>query len=306
MSLPPAFIPKTYIAPLSPYLRLSDEKLLNLKHQKLWNSLSSLGVSFGAFIFMNIVAFVLIAIIIILNMNSGDITGLITNPYVTIISSVAELTFILIPVLFVGKFLQNPSIKNRLMILGFTTKGYSKKDVLKEILIGISFAGIGIFLVVFASIFMEFFLELIFGTDIVYEIGSSTTDIDAIISNADILSLTLLIVIMILVIGTSEEVLFRGFMQKGLVRTIGNKGGIIITALIFSFIHLIGLFLIYFESPNTFIISFLLSFFPYFAISLMLGLLFYWRKENLIAVMVTHGLYDALTILLAFMYYNFF
>jgi membrane protease YdiL (CAAX protease family) len=305
-SIPPNFLPKSYVAPYSEYLKISDDKLLDLKHQKLWSSLSSLGIPFISFILMNMVAFILIAIILILNLNTVDLYDLITNPYVTIFSSLAELVFIIIPVLFVGKYLQNPSLNNRLTILGFTTKGYNKLGVIKEILLGIIFAVIGVFLVVFVSLFMEVFLELIFGTEIVYDVGSSSTEIDAIIYNADIVSLSLLLIIMILVIGTSEEVLFRGFMQKGLVRTLGLKWGIIMTALIFSMIHLIGIFLIYISSPSAFLISFLLSFFPYFAISLMLGLVFYWRKENLIAVMVTHGVYDALTILLAFMYYNIF
>jgi membrane protease YdiL (CAAX protease family) len=109
---------------------------------------------------------------------------------------------------------------------------------------------------------------------------------------------------MVLVIGTSEEILFRGFMQKGLVRSFGKNWGIIITALTFSMIHLIGIFLLIPFDSTYFLISFLLSFFPYFAISLMLGVIFYWRKENLIAVMITHGFYDAITIMIAYFFYS--
>ena len=289
-----------------PPQKISDEELLDLKDRKLWSSAASIGVPFGAFIFMNIITFVIIFIIIILNINSANLFDLVTNPYITIISSISELIFILIPVLYVRKYLKKPSLSNRFAILGFTTRGYSTIGILKEIFIGISFALVGIFLVAFSSIFIEILLELLFGTEIIYEFGSSGGEIDAIIYNADVLSLILLVIIMIVIIGTSEEVLFRGFMQKGLVRTIGNRWGIVITALIFSLIHLIGIFLLFFDSPTGFIISFLLSFVPYFAISLLLGLLFHWRKENLIAVMITHGLYNALTIILAFMVYNVF
>ena len=287
-----------------PPQKITDEDLLDLKDRKLWSSAASIGVPFGAFIFMNIIAFVIIFIIIIFNISSANLFDLVTNPYVAIISSISELIFILIPVLYVRKYLKKPSLSNRFAILGFTARGYSKVGILKEIFIGISFAVAGIILVAFSSIFIEILLELLFGTEIVYEYGSSSSEIDAIIYNADVLSLILFVIIMIVVIGTSEEILFRGFMQKGLVRTIGNSWGIIITALIFSLIHLIGIFLLFFDSPTAFFISFLLSFVPYFAISLLLGLLFYWRKENLIAVMITHGLYDALTILLAFVIYN--
>jgi len=108
-----------------------------------------------------------------------------------------------------------------------------------------------------------------------------------------------------LIIGTSEEVLFRGFLQKGLVRTLGKNWGIVVTALIFSSIHIIGIFL-FPESLTSFLISFLLSFLPFFAISILLGLLYNWRKENLIAVMITHGIYNAITIIIAFLVFNSF
>jgi len=110
--------------------------------------------------------------------------------------------------------------------------------------------------------------------------------------------------VIFLVIGTSEELLFRGFVQKGLVRTLGTKKGIIITALIFSLIHLIGLYLI--ANPLNLLVAFILNFFPYMAISLMLGLLYYWRKENLITVMVTHGVYNGLSIIIVYLLFAVF
>jgi len=208
--------------------------------------------------------------------------------------------FILIPVLFVGRYLQNPTLKNRFVLLGFSFEGYGKKDVLKEILIGLGFALIGIFLVVFVSFSIESLLELIFRVEIVPDSYSSVGDLEMLISSGDLLSLVLLVLIMIFVIGTSEELIFRGFMQKGLVRSWGKIIGIIITTLIFSMIHLIGLFLIIPFDSLVFLISFILSFLPYFALSLMLGLLFYWRKENLIAVMITHGFYNAITLIIVY------
>ncbi len=300
-------IPSSYISkPLTKTQKISEEEILHVENRRLWSSTSSLTLPIAAFIFMNIIAFALIFIFLIFNLGSGNIFDLLTNPYLTIFSSLAELIFIVIPVLYVGKYLKKPSLNNRFAILGFTRRGYNNLGILKEVLVGLGFALIGILIVVFTSFFIEVILELIFGTEIIYEIGAPNSEIDAIIYNTDALSLTLLLIIMILVIGTSEEVLFRGFMQKGLVRTIGTKSGIIVTALIFSFIHLIGIFIAYSEFPELLLISFLLSFVPYFAISLLLGILFYWRNENLIAVMITHGVYDALTILLTFMFYNLF
>ena len=48
------------------------------------------------------------------------------NEYAIVISSLLELLFILIPVVYVGKYLKKPKLNDRLRLLGFTTKGYEK------------------------------------------------------------------------------------------------------------------------------------------------------------------------------------
>jgi len=285
--------------------RISDEDLIRSKDLKLWGGIASIGLPLLAFILMNIITLFIISFFLIFSMNLNDISNLIFNPYIIIISSLAELIFIIVPILFVGRYLQNPTLKNRFMILGVTSKGYRNVELFKEIIIGIAFALIGILLVNVVSIFVEISLEFFFGIEIIQEIASSSGEFNAIIYSSDLYSLILLTIVMILVIGTSEEILFRGFMQKGLVRSIGKNWGILITAFIFSMIHLIGIFLIIPFDSTYFIISFLLYFFPYFTLSLMLGLLFYWRKENLIAVMITHGVYNPVTIIIAYIFFNF-
>ena len=165
-------------------------------------------------------------------------------------------------------------------------------------LIGLSFAVIGILLVLSVSFFIELILEIIFRVEIIQD----TTEVTGDIFPMDIPSLIVFCILMILVIGTSEEILFRGFMQKGLVRSLGSKWGIIITAFVFAMIHLIGILFFALESPILLLISFLLAFLPYFAISLMLGLL-YHSRENLIANVICHGVYNTLTIILAYIFY---
>ena len=283
--------------------KLSEEELLNLKDQKLWGTSASIGITAVAYILMNFVAVLVVMLYIFFTFNLENVLDSLESPYFIIISSFVELIFILVPALYVGKYLQNPTLNNRLILLGFTKKGFDKTKLVKEILIGLGFAVVGVVLVLSTSFLMEIILNLIFGYDTIQDFFGAAGEVDAMIASADVLSIFLLSIIMILIIGTTEEVLFRGFLQKGLVRSLGKSGGIVITALIFSLIHLIGIFLSP-GSPMTFVISFLFNFFPFFAISLLLGLLFHWRKENLIAVMITHGVYDALTIILAFIAFN--
>ncbi|MFW9826045.1 MAG: lysostaphin resistance A-like protein [Candidatus Thorarchaeota archaeon] len=286
--------------------KISDEEIINPKNHELWGTQVSIGIPLGAFLLMNFISAGLLVLLTFFSFDINFLFDLVSNPYFLILSSFFELTFIILPVVYVEKYLQNPTLKNRLALLGFTSKGLNRHGLLKEIIIGLGFAFVGIILVGVVSFLTEIVVELFFGIEIIRDINSAPTDVEIIISSADITSLILLSIVMILIIGTSEEILFRGFMQKGLMRSLGNRWGIIITAFIFSIIHVLGFILMVLDSPLILFVSLLLSFFPYFMISLMLGLLFYWRNENLIAVIIAHGVYDALAIILAYLlYYTF-
>ncbi|MFX1266373.1 MAG: CPBP family intramembrane glutamic endopeptidase [Promethearchaeota archaeon] len=285
--------------------KIADKDILNLGEKPLWGSFYSIGIPILAFILMFFLGTIIMSFLVPLVSNLEELTALMFNPYFVVLLSFTELIFILVPVYYVGKYLQNPKFNNRLMLLGFTLKGNDNFKPVKEVFIGLAFAVLGILLVFSVSFLIEIILELIFGVDIVFTGGGSLNEIDIILANSDILSLIFLAITMILIVGTSEELLFRGFMQKGLVRTVGKYGGLIITALIFSSIHLIGIFQIGNANPIDYLLSFLLNFFPYFALSLLLGFLFYWRKENLIAVVIMHGFYNAITIIIAYIYFNF-
>ena len=302
---PNAYQPYSFRPPRPLRKKLSQDDLLNLKEETLWGSFTSIGMTAAAFLLMNFVTIIAVIVFVLFSFSLAAIYDILANPYFIIFSSFIELILFIVPMLYIGKYLKEPNLNNRLILLGFTIKGFNKKRILKEIFIGIGFAILGVLLVLGVSFIMEVMLTVIFGYEIVYDVLGTSGEVDVLIASSDIFSIIWLAIIMILVIGTSEEVLFRGFLQKGLVRSIGKTWGLLVTALIFSSIHLIGIFL-YPGSITSFIVSFLLNFFPFFAISLLLGLIYYWRKENLISVMITHGVYNALTVIIAFLVFNSF
>ncbi len=303
----PAYNPPAYL----PYTKLSDAEILNTKGRKLWGAIPSLGIPLLAFVLMNVVVLAVFILIIAFTANVSLVMNFITNPYFIVLSTLMEFVLIVFPLIYVGKYLEHPTLKNRLTLLGFTSKEYSRKSVTKEVFIGLLFAGVGIFLVAFTTILAEIIIELVFGIDIVQVAGESSSDVDFVISAADVVAILMLVATMILVVGVCEEILFRGFMQRGLTRNLGEKGGIFLTAFIFAIIHLVVYMLniilalmvgdggALFENG----IMFLLAFPPYLAVSFMLGFLYRWRNENLIAVIITHGVYNSLTILIAFFYF---
>lgn len=296
----------TYIYP-SPYYRvkLKDTEIFETKERKLWSAAISILLPIIAFVIMNFAAVGIIIAIMLFVWDLAFLTSLISSPLFLILTSLVEVILIIFPVLYVGKYLERPTLKNRLTLLGFTSSKFDRIDIFKELLIGIGAAVVGLFLVGFVSVFMEFVVEFFFNVSIVSDGPSS--DIDIYISSANTVEMILLILIMILVVGTSEEILFRGFLQKGLVRNLGNTAGIFLTAIIFASIHLVGIFLSYFLGAinlAVMLVSLFLFFFPYLAISLLLGYIYYLRNENLISVILTHGLYNSLTIVIAVIFFS--
>jgi hypothetical protein len=303
---PPQQAPTVYATPQSYYPSyrtvLSEEEVLDTKGRKLWGNIPAIGLPLLGFIVMNGLILGVIIALILLIPDDNVLMAIITNPLLVVFATLAELILIIIPLWYIKKYLKNPNLENRLALLGFTTKEYDQKGILREILIGIGFAVIGLFLVAISSLGIELFLRYVLGVRIIREPAGS--DAGVVITGMDIFVLVLMVIMMLVIVGPCEEILFRGFMQRALVRNLGDKWGILITAIIFAAIHLVGL-IIYIFNPIIFGILFIYLFAPYIAISLMLGLLFRWRDENLIAVIVTHGVYNSLTLIIAFLFYTF-
>ncbi|MBN1803377.1 MAG: CPBP family intramembrane metalloprotease [Candidatus Lokiarchaeota archaeon] len=266
-----------------------------LSRGTLWGLLPSLIIPIVALIAMLLSSELIIAFILLTTANWSLVLDLASNPLFLSLLSLLEYIFLLIPIVHVGKYLREPTIKNRLKILGYTLEEPKEFNLAKEALIGLLLALFAVFMVTIISILME----LIF--------SSVEISVDDPLLDLNAYELILWIFIMFLVIAPSEEVLFRGFMQKGFVRSrLGNALGIVFSALIFAFIHLLATILDFALSGislDVFIATFASLFVPYLALSLLLGLVFQWRNENLYTVTIMHGTYNSLLLLLGFLFF---
>jgi membrane protease YdiL (CAAX protease family) len=288
---------------LKPVVRrtiIEDDEILTTKNKKLWGLLTSLGLPILCFIAIEITIIVVTLIIIFplifTTQNINEVLNFLSSPLFLSLATLAELIFLLAPILVAGRYIKNPTFNNRVKLLGIYNNKSKDYFILKEVLIGIAFAGIAFLAVNIVSILTDLGFGAIFGQEFLESAYGSEegTEFTSGFIPANILELILLIAMMILVVGPSEEVIFRGFTQRGWDRYLGTKWGLLFTALLFTFFHVIPILV-----P---IELFLLLFPPYFVISLMLGVLYVWRKENLIACIIGHGLYNALAIIIAFLF----
>ena len=99
--------------------------------------------------------------------------------------------------------------------------------------------------------------------------------------------LLLLVPLSFLAIAPSEELLYRGFVQKYLYDTLGKRGAVVAASAIFAVIHF-GQY----ASPDPLRMAVSLS--AVFVLSLVLGSV-YARSENLVVPILVHGIYNAIT-----------
>jgi len=89
------------------------------------------------------------------------------------------------------------------------------------------------------------------------------------------------LLVLALLAGVGEELLFRGFLQPWLGVYLSAELGILVAAIVFGLLHFASV--------------------PYFLLTAVLGLAFgitYWSTGSLLMVMVWHGFYDLLVFLI--------
>jgi len=151
-----------------------------------------------------------------------------------------------------------------------------KKPRLKTMLI---VSVVAVLLILLAGT-ISVFEEIVLGPDPMAE------DLLTVLLPRDSFQLVALVGISIFLVGPAEELAFRGFIQRGFENSFGKMSGLLIASLLFGILH--GL-----NSPRAII--------PVTVISLILG--YVWQKTdgNTTACAWMHGLYDAVTITLAYL-----
>ncbi len=211
----------------------------------------------------------------------------------TILGLFLELLFIVPPFLYLRKYFPPPSTKLRFQVFGLPLGREKAKKLWLEVLIGLG-VGFGmVFLVTGIQWLSEGLWEAIFGSNFVSTGINGLGETQTGIFSGNPGQLVLIWVAMFGTVGLGEEILYRGFTQRGLVQSWGKGAGILITAMLFTLAHIL---------PGIVPVqTFVVFFFPYFAISLLLGFMREWRKGNLLACIIAHGFYNSLIITIAFM-----
>jgi membrane protease YdiL (CAAX protease family) len=220
-----------------------------------------------------VMMFVLTVIIMIPMMGVIGLYGVLTNPWALIILTLAEFGFVIPIYRYVKKegiSFRSIGLKNML----------SLKDIALGIVVGLLMLAANLVI----SYFMFQFMPDLGGDDLFDNAPDSAID--------RLIFVSLWTVAMFAIVGLSEEIVFRGFLQRRMEMYYREKGSknyklraLVITSFIFSAIHLdiIGLF-------------------TRFVLGLFLGYLAQKRNYSLIGPTVAHGLNNSAVVILALLF----
>ncbi len=220
-----------------------------------------------------VMMFVLTIIIMVPMMGVIGLYGVLTNPWALIILTLGTFGF-LIPIY---RYVKKEGIS-------FRSIGLKNMLSLKDIALGIVVG----FLMLGANLIISYFMsQLIPGLEE-----------DTLFDNAPVGAIDRLIfvslwtVAMFAIVGFSEEIVFRGFLQRRMEMYYREKGSknyrllaLVITSLIFSAIHLD-----------------IIGFGPRFVLGLFLGYLAQKRNYSIIGPTVAHGINNSAVVILALLF----
>ncbi|MGX7111459.1 CPBP family intramembrane glutamic endopeptidase [Gemella cuniculi] len=141
----------------------------------------------------------------------------------------------------------------------FLTLGFQKKDIIKNYILGLTFAAVvSVTIIVIILFFDGFGFKL---------------------SNNRNYTMIIILIILFLIQGLTEEVVFRGYLMNRIASAKGKWWGVIVNSIFFTVFHAANTGMTYIASLNIFIASFMLS-------------LLFWYTDNIWLVGAFHGAWN--------------
>nr|MDO8111030.1 CPBP family glutamic-type intramembrane protease [Candidatus Sigynarchaeota archaeon] len=218
------------------------------------------------------------------------IVQLLLNPWSTALLSLTEFGLIVPPIVVLKKY--RKSFKERIMLLGWRPyfgepargqTGWPRfaRDIGFSTFLAVAMVGFQFLVVILND---AIWAPLIPASD-------PLAGLDQSITPQDPFQFMALVASMLLVIGPTEEMLFRGFAQQGLEAHTSERNAWFISVLMFTIVHVTSGFVELSLLPY--------MFFPYFYLSMVFCAI-YTKTKNLNLMIFIHGIYDALLVLLSY------
>ena len=260
------------------------------KKKKKWRLLSGFTISLLTYLIVTIVAFIIL-------LGFSSISNLDPESMqFTFLISFSSLLFCIIPILWIQRYYPKKlTIKQRFSELGIPLERYSRKELIREILLGFLLGLISVFLVLLLQFISYYLVKLIFHVDFYNFLEAIQFEGFATVIPNNIFELVLFIFMMSFLIGLPEEVMFRGFVQRSFENSLTKPAAMLLTAVYFTFFHIF----LYILQP----IIFFFMVIPYLGLSILLGLIRNWRGD-IIAAIIAHVIYNCTQTFIIFLILN--
>jgi len=266
--------------------RKHKAKKLSKKKKRGWRLLTGFTISFGSYLIMALSSLIIMVLLMFTEIDTNSIL------YIFLIS-ISSLLFLIIPIMWIQRYYPGIlTIKQRLNELGIPLERYSRKELIREMLLGILMGLLSVFLVLLLQLLSYFLIILIFKVDIYIYLEAIQFDDFMITIPTNIFDLILFILMMSFLIGVPEEIMFRGFVQRSFENSLSKPAALVFTAVYFSLFHIF----IYILQP----IIFFFLVIPFLGLSLLLGLIRNWRGD-IIAAIMTHIVYNTTQTVIIFL-----
>lgn len=260
------------------------------KKPRTWNVLAGIFLPLFTYIGITIIGVIILIPFALIN----GLDFFLNQPsWLTFLVSAFSIFFFIVPLLWIKRYYPGKlSIKQRMIELGLDFQKYDKKELIREILLGVFLGFFGVLIVFGLQYLGAILVKLFFGIDIdVLSQSDGFSQFNA-LAPENIWQLLLFVATMVLFVGVPEETMFRGFVQRSFESKLKKSTALGLTALYFAIYHIY----VYIINPPLF---FYLSI-AYLGLSIYLGLIRNWRGD-IIASSVMHMVYNSTQMIIIYL-----